>query len=693
MGTTTTALYHNSSGRNLSLGTNETERLTITGGGNVGIGDPSAPNKLSVKDTGDLYCRFTGGSTFSLYQNNTDGSVIFSQDHGDTASENRFIWQTGGGVERMRIDTSNASLLTVAGGASFADAVTVNGQVTINPDADSQVIIGNGGTNASTVFAGAGDDLYIGGGASSNMRIFNGTAVQFYGTVDIDLTLNVDGNAAFGGDVTIAKSTPTLTFNNLAGGGLDPILEASGTNFNIKTSSVTPLSINLSTQAATFAGDITTTQGTSAVRLGEYSNGAVIWMDGSNGDFTGGDYFGIHAYGTTDLAFSYAGSTKMTLKNDGKVGIGNASPWTNLVVSGSGSSTTVGNDASYRMCLTNTDQTNNNHSLISFNDGADQGGSASMGCRYTDHTNNYGLLMFATRDSDGFLERVTINSSGSVSFTQPLYIPDSKKINLGSSQDLQLYHDGSNSYISDSNVSSDLIIRSNHILLQAPSGENMIFCNEDAEVKLYYNNSAKLQTLDTGVNVIGGISASGTSAVTCDGATKALAISNVGSTSATTMSIKTSGTASGASSLDIHQVNTIYGPSAIQFFYGSTSTTAVGYIRAASSSTTYSTSSDYRLKENVVELTGALDRIGDLKPKRFNFINNPDVTVDGFLAHEAQEVVPQAITGEKDEEINGKPSYQGIDHGFIVPLLTAAIKELKAQNEDLLARVKALESK
>ena len=69
-------------------------------------------------------------------------------------------------------------------------------------------------------------------------------------------SLNVAGGATFAGDVTIEKSTPTLTFNNLAGGGLDPILEASGSNFNIKTTSVTPLSINLSTQAATFAGTV-----------------------------------------------------------------------------------------------------------------------------------------------------------------------------------------------------------------------------------------------------------------------------------------------------------------------------------------------------------------------------------------------------------------------------------------------------
>ena len=154
-----------------------------------------------------------------------------------------------------------------------------------------------------------------------------------------------------------------------------------------------------------------------------------------------------------------------------------------------------------------------------------------------------------------------------------------------------------------------------------------------------------------------------------------------------------------------------------------------GAIEATSSATAYVTSSDYRLKENVAEMTGALDRVSELKPSRFNFIADADKTVDGFLAHEVQDIVPEAITGEKDamqdeeyevspavyedvlhpaieEELDEDgniiteakeewtenvlkteavkdtrqvPDYQGIDQSKLVPLLVGAIQELKAE--------------
>jgi len=118
-----------------------------------------------------------------------------------------------------------------------------------------------------------------------------------------------------------------------------------------------------------------------------------------------------------------------------------------------------------------------------------------------------------------------------------------------------------------------------------------------------------------------------------------------------------------------------------------------GSISYTNTAVAYNTSSDYRLKENVVPLTGAIDRVNQLQVHRFNFIADPDKTVDGFIAHEAQAIVPECITGEKDAvDDEGNPVYQGIDQSKLVPLLTAALQEAIAKIETLEAKVAALEA-
>jgi len=119
----------------------------------------------------------------------------------------------------------------------------------------------------------------------------------------------------------------------------------------------------------------------------------------------------------------------------------------------------------------------------------------------------------------------------------------------------------------------------------------------------------------------------------------------------------------------------------------------VAAIQSTSSSVSYNTTSDYRLKENVVSLTGAKARLNQLDVYRFNFIADPGQTVDGFLAHEAQTVVPEAITGVKDETFDdGSPKYQLIDQAKFVPLLTAALQEAFAEIDALRTRVETLEA-
>jgi len=147
-----------------------------------------------------------------------------------------------------------------------------------------------------------------------------------------------------------------------------------------------------------------------------------------------------------------------------------------------------------------------------------------------------------------------------------------------------------------------------------------------------------------------------------------------------------------------------------------------GSISVNSGSVSYGSVSDYRLKENVTPITDALSRLNKLKPIRFNFIADSSQIYDGFIAHEVQEIIPEATSGEKDAmrdeefeltprieevidedgnviteavdavmETRSVPDYQGIDQSKIVPLLTAAIQEQQTIIEDLKLRIEKLE--
>ena len=117
-----------------------------------------------------------------------------------------------------------------------------------------------------------------------------------------------------------------------------------------------------------------------------------------------------------------------------------------------------------------------------------------------------------------------------------------------------------------------------------------------------------------------------------------------------------------------------------------------GIYYQSSNSINYASSSDYRLKENVVATTGAVEKVKQLNPVNFNFIGASE-SVDGFLAHELQTVVPNSVIGEKDAVTNsGENKYQVADYAKLIPLLTAALKETVEKIETLEARVASLEA-
>ena len=118
----------------------------------------------------------------------------------------------------------------------------------------------------------------------------------------------------------------------------------------------------------------------------------------------------------------------------------------------------------------------------------------------------------------------------------------------------------------------------------------------------------------------------------------------------------------------------------------------VGSISVTTTATAYNTSSDYRLKNTIAPMTGALAKVAALKPVTYKWKADGS-DGEGFIAHELQAVCPDAVTGEKDAvDADGNPKYQGIDTSFLVATLTAAIQEQQALIIQLTARITALES-
>jgi len=123
------------------------------------------------------------------------------------------------------------------------------------------------------------------------------------------------------------------------------------------------------------------------------------------------------------------------------------------------------------------------------------------------------------------------------------------------------------------------------------------------------------------------------------------------------------------------------------------STQECGTITTGNNTVGYNSNSDYRLKEDVAPMTGALEKVSLLKPVTYKW-KASGTDGQGFIAHELQEHFPDAVSGEKDAvNDEGNPVYQGVDTSFLVATLTAAIQEQQTIINDLKARVTALEAK
>ena len=139
-----------------------------------------------------------------------------------------------------------------------------------------------------------------------------------------------------------------------------------------------------------------------------------------------------------------------------------------------------------------------------------------------------------------------------------------------------------------------------------------------------------------------------------------------------------------ASAMVLSDLSTVASSSALVFRKAGAT---VGSIKLAATGTSFLTTSDYRLKQNIEPLADGLARLSALKPCRFAFKTEPDHTLDGFIAHEVAAVVPDAVSGEKNAvDSKGEILPQSVDLGRLVPLLVAAVQALTLRLDALEAR-------
>ena len=305
-----------------------------------------------------------------------------------------------------------------------------------------------------------------------------------------------------------------------------------------------------------------------------------------------------------------------------------------------------------------------------------------------------------------------------------LSLGDDNKAIFGAGSDLQIYHDGLHSYIEEAGTGRLHFKSNSYIFYNAAGTERAIDCLENDEVRLYFDGDEKLATTATGIDVTGGITADG---LTVDsGSVDTVATFESSGDANAYIVVKDSGSSGGAfiGAVGTHTIlgtggstermridssgNLLVGVDSavttgsegVQIYRSgnagtistgrNTTSTAshhlfynpnglVGSIKTDGSATSYNTSSDYRLKTDAQPMTGATARLKALNPVNFEWIADGE-RVDGFLAHEAQAIVPEAVTGTKDEvDDDGVAVMQGIDQSKLVPLLVKTIQELEAR--------------
>ena len=438
-----------------------------------------------------------------------------------------------------------------------------------------------------------------------------------------------------------------------------------------------------------------------------------------------------NAVDNSSINFRIDASEKARIDSSGNVGIGTTSPVSLLHVRGSGTTNLrVDNsdDGTASFTLGNTGSSNLVISQTSANATFSIGGSefvritsagkvgigtsspsqlmelasTAPNIRLTDTIDGHSELDGNAASLRLIADKGNAKADTTITFlvdnSEKMRIDSSGKLGIGTTNPQRLLHQHEDSSGANYHVFTNTTTGSSGtdgLLVGISADENaLLWMYEDNVIRFATNNTERMRIDNAGALIIGG--------TTANGAGTRLNLYNGDSLF---WSEKT-GTGNHSNFVVVnHRATGSTKGNALVFRNSALS--SVGTIRITNTGTEFNTTSDYRLKENVVEISDGITRLKALKPSRFNFIaDETNTLVDGFLAHEVSSVIPEAISGEKDAVVTqalidsedvtegkvGDPIYQEIDQSKIVPLITAALKEAIAKIETLETKVAALEA-
>jgi len=691
---------------------------TITGTSFVSSGDMTfGDNNKAIFGAGDLQIYHNGANSFiedvagtgSLYIRSNQ--IVFTNPSG---TENVAVFNEDADVRlfhngSIKLATTSTGI-AVTGDATFAD----NGKAIFGAGSDLQIY--HDGSNSYISDQGAGDllirssnDLWLqnASGTETYARFDEGasTYISYAGSTKltttatgVDITgvlssdgLTVDGDAEvqglridavadveleFGyantthskiiGDIVTASPTAgQLKFQTSSGGTLYERMRIA-TNGDISFYEDTGTTAKFFWDASAESLGIGTSSPDSGYKLDVAGN--VVFGDGGG--------FDMNVDGTR-WQFSLAGSEKMRIDSSGNVGIGTSSP--NSVIDARQEST----GGSTQIRVYNTDNSNTTTQTAGLFLSPDSRGNGALIFAEKENA-DFGTsagrdisLVFSPVLNNAQIERMRIDSDGNVGIGTSS--PDSvgvghTTLDLKGNSASQVDRSGAIYFTRYDGTKGMYIAHSD--------GAN-VFSGLSTYPMVFRTNNTERMRLDSDGNLlVGGSNLPGTDNFPANDTSGYGATILVSSTQKGRFSIL------GDDECSLNVGRHSGTGNVAQWYY---SGSIVGSVSVTASATSYNTSSDYRLKEDVQPMTGACDRVLALKP--VNFAWKADGSrVDGFLAHEAQEVVPESVTGTKDAiDADGNPVYQGIDQSKLVPLLTAALQEALTEITDLKARVAALE--